>query len=111
MLGTPEVRFTATLTGSGGGSAGAVELAAAAVVAGIAEVVVCVGAVQQSTLRYGAMAEVTHRLRRPLRRVAVLRIRTTHGRVLSFSELRPATAAAIAGHVAGARVDALGAAS
>jgi DnaJ-like protein len=63
------------------------------------------------TLRYGAMAEVTHRLRRPLRRVAVLRIRTTHGRVLSFSELRPATAAAIAGHVAGARVDALGAAS
>ena len=63
------------------------------------------------TLRYGAMAEVTHRLRRPLRRVAVLRIRTTNGRVLSFSELRPATAAAIAGHVAGARMDALGAAS
>jgi DnaJ domain len=63
------------------------------------------------TLRYGAMAEVTHRLRRPLRRVAVLRIRTTHGRVLSFSELRPATAAAIAGHVAAARVEALGAAS
>jgi hypothetical protein len=63
------------------------------------------------TLRYRAMAEVTYRLRRPLRRVAVLRIRTTHGRVLSFSELRPATAAAIAGHVAGARLDALGAAS
>jgi hypothetical protein len=63
------------------------------------------------TLRYGAMAEVSHRLRRPLRRVAVLRIRTTHGRVLSFSELRPATAAAIAGHVAGARIDAVGAAS
>jgi DnaJ domain len=63
------------------------------------------------TLRYGAMAEVSHRLRRPLRRVAVLRIRTTQGRVLSFSELRPATAAAIAGHVAGARIDALGAAS
>jgi hypothetical protein len=63
------------------------------------------------TLRYGAMAEVTHRLRRPLRRVAVLRIRTTSGRVLSFTELRPATAAAIAGHVAGARIAALGAAS
>jgi DnaJ domain len=63
------------------------------------------------SLRYGAMAEVTHRLRRPLRRVAVLRIRTTAGRVLSFSELRPETAAAIAGHVAGARLDALGAAS
>src|SRR3954469_7081096 len=63
------------------------------------------------TLRYGAMTEVTHRLRRPLRRVAVLRIRTTAGRVLSFSELRPATAAAIAGHAAGVRLDALGAAS
>ena len=47
---------------------------------------------------------MTYRLRRPLRRVAVLRIRTTAGRVLSFSELRPATAAAIAGHVAGARM-------
>ena len=54
-LGIPEVRYTATLTGSGGGSAGAIELAASAVVAGLAEVVVCVGAVQQNTLRYGAM--------------------------------------------------------
>jgi hypothetical protein len=63
------------------------------------------------SLRYGAIAEVTHRLRRPMRRVAVLRLRTTHGRVLSFTELRPATAAAIAGHIAGARLDALGAAS
>jgi hypothetical protein len=63
------------------------------------------------SLRYGAMAEVTHRLRRPFRRVAELRVRTIHGRVVSFSELRPATAQAIAGHVAGARVAALGAAS
>jgi hypothetical protein len=63
------------------------------------------------SLRYGAIAEVTHRLRRPLRRVAVLRLRTTSGRVHSFTELRPATAAAIAGHIAGARLDALGAAS
>jgi hypothetical protein len=63
------------------------------------------------SLRYGAIAEVTHRLRRPMRRVAVLRLRTTHGRVLSFTELRPSTAAAIAGHIAGARLDALGAAS
>ena len=63
------------------------------------------------SLRYGAIAEVTHRLRLPMRRVAVLRLRTTHGRVLSFTELRPATAAAIAGHIAGARLDALGAAS
>src|SRR3954469_12512809 len=63
------------------------------------------------SLRYGAIAEVTHWLRRPLRRVAVLRVRTTSGRALSFTELRPATAAAIAGHVAGARMAALGAAS
>lgn len=55
MLGIPEVRYTATLTGSGGGSAGAVGLAASAIVAGMAEVVVCVGGVQQSTRRYGAM--------------------------------------------------------
>jgi hypothetical protein len=63
------------------------------------------------SLRYGAMAEISHRLRRPMRRVAVLRVRTRHGRVLSFAELRPATAAAIAGHVAGARLAAIEAAS
>jgi hypothetical protein len=63
------------------------------------------------SLRYGAIAEVSHRLRRPLRRVAVLRLRTTHGRVLSFTELRPTTAAAIAGHIAGARLASLEAAS
>ncbi|MEA2320433.1 MAG: hypothetical protein QOD81_283 [Solirubrobacteraceae bacterium] len=56
------------------------------------------------SLRYGAIAEVRHALSRPLRRVAVLRVRTTHGRGLSFTELRRATAAAIAGHVAGARL-------
>ncbi|MEY2532989.1 MAG: hypothetical protein QOF29_899 [bacterium] len=56
------------------------------------------------SVRYGAIAEIRHALRRPLRRVAVLRVRTTHGRGLSFTELRPATAAAIAGHVAGARL-------
>jgi hypothetical protein len=61
------------------------------------------------SLRYGAIAEVRHRLRRPLRRVAVLRVRTTHGREHEFSELRPETAAAIAGHVAGMRIVALGA--
>jgi hypothetical protein len=63
------------------------------------------------SLRYGAVAEIGHRLRRPLRRVAILRVRTTGGRVLSFTELRPATAAAIAGHVAAARLAALEAAS
>jgi hypothetical protein len=38
---------------------------------------------------------------RPLRRSAVLRVRTAAGRKLSFADLRPATAAAIAGHMAG----------
>jgi hypothetical protein len=56
------------------------------------------------SLRYGAVAEIRHALRRPLRRVATLRVRTTHGRALSFTELRPETAAAIAGHVAGRRL-------
>src|SRR3954447_18783428 len=55
------------------------------------------------SLRYAVVAEVTHRLRRPMRRVAVLRVKTTQS-AFSFSELRPATAAAIAGHVAGARI-------
>jgi len=54
MLGIPEVRYSATITGTGGGSAGAVGLAASAIVAGLAEVVVCVGAVQQTARRYGA---------------------------------------------------------
>ena len=31
----------------------------------------------------------------------MLRVRTAHGRGLSFTELRPATAAAIAGEVSG----------
>jgi hypothetical protein len=61
------------------------------------------------SLRYSAIQDVAHQLRRPLRRVAVLRVRTVHGRGLSFTELRPATAAAIAGHVGGARLAALGA--
>ena len=63
------------------------------------------------SLRYSAVADIGHRLRRPFRRVAVLRVRTTTERSFSFSELRPATAAAIAGHVAAARLAALEAAS
>jgi hypothetical protein len=63
------------------------------------------------SLALTAIAEIDHRLRRPRRRVAVLRVRTKAGRTLSFSELRPATAAAIAGRVAAARVAALEAAS
>ncbi len=46
-LGIPEVRFTGGLTGGGGGAAGAVGLASAAIVAGLAEVVVSVMTLQQ----------------------------------------------------------------
>lgn len=55
MLGIPEVRFSATLTGTGGGSAGCIGLAAAAIVSGQADVVVCVGANQQGAQRFGAI--------------------------------------------------------
>jgi acetyl-CoA acetyltransferase len=54
-LGIPEVRFSASLTGTGGGSAGAVGLAAAAIVSGMADVVVCVGANQQGAQRFGSI--------------------------------------------------------
>ncbi len=54
-LGIPEIRFSATLTGTGGGSAGAVGLASAAIVSGQAEVVVCVGANQQGAQRFGSI--------------------------------------------------------
>ncbi|MFC0529766.1 thiolase C-terminal domain-containing protein [Phytohabitans kaempferiae] len=56
ILGIPEVRFSASLTGSGGGSAGALGLAATAIVAGQADVVVCVGGLQQAKQRYGTYA-------------------------------------------------------
>ena len=52
-MGIPEVRYTATLTGGGGGSAGHIGLAATAIVSGMADVVVCVGAIQQTNQRYG----------------------------------------------------------
>jgi hypothetical protein len=60
-------------------------------------------------LRYGAITDIAHGLRRPLRRVAVLRVGTVHGRRLSFTELRPATALAIVRQVRAARTAALGA--
>jgi acetyl-CoA acetyltransferase len=53
MLGVPEVRFTAMLTGGGGGAAGSVGLAATAIAAGDASVVVSVMALQQISIRYG----------------------------------------------------------
>ena len=54
-LGIPEVSYTATLTGSGGGSAGSIGLASSAIVSGMAKVVVCVGALQQAQQRFGAI--------------------------------------------------------
>lgn len=53
-LGVHEVRFSATVTGGGNGSAGVVGLAASAVVAEQAEYVVSVFALQQATARLGA---------------------------------------------------------
>jgi acetyl-CoA acetyltransferase len=54
-LGVPEIGFSSMLTGAGGGSAGAIGLASAAIVAGLAKTVVVVCGVQQGDLRYGAM--------------------------------------------------------
>jgi DnaJ domain len=53
-------------------------------------------------LRFRDVAAVEERAGRPLRRSAVLRVRTTAGRKLAFADLRPATAAAIVRHVAAA---------
>jgi len=54
------------------------------------------------SLRYDAIADVSHRLRRPRRRWATLRVRTRSGRALTFSEVPSGTAAAIERRVAGA---------
>jgi acetyl-CoA acetyltransferase len=54
-LGIEEVRFSASLTGTGGGSAGCIGLAALAVASGQAHTVVCVGANQQGAQRFGAI--------------------------------------------------------
>jgi acetyl-CoA acetyltransferase len=53
-LGVPEVRFTAMLTGGGGGAAGSIGLASAAIVSGMAECVVSVMTLQQAGNRFGA---------------------------------------------------------
>ena len=55
MLGIPEVTFTATLTGGGGGSAGSIDLAATAIKAGKAKTVVTVMALQQRNQRLGTI--------------------------------------------------------
>ncbi len=54
-LGIPEIGFSAGLTGTGGGSAGAVGLASAAILAGQAETVVVVGGNQQAEQRFGSI--------------------------------------------------------
>ena len=56
VLGVPEVRFAASLTSGGGGSAGSLGLAAAAIHAGMADVCVTVMPLQQATRRLGGSA-------------------------------------------------------
>ncbi|MHB8662187.1 MAG: thiolase C-terminal domain-containing protein [Acidimicrobiales bacterium] len=56
VLGIPEVRFAATLTSGGGGSAGSLGLAAAAITSGQAEVVVTLMTLQQAARRLGGTA-------------------------------------------------------
>ncbi len=53
-LGIPEVRFSSALTGGGGGAAGSVGLAAAAIHGGMAECVVSFLTLQQAKRRFGA---------------------------------------------------------
>ena len=54
-------------------------------------------------LRFPRIASIRHHVRRPRRRVAILRVETDEGRRLAFAELRPPTAEAIVRHVAAAR--------
>jgi acetyl-CoA acetyltransferase len=53
ILGVPEIRFAASLTSGGGGMAGSLGLAAAAIVSGQAEVCVTVMTLQQAARRLG----------------------------------------------------------
>jgi acetyl-CoA acetyltransferase len=53
MLGIPSLNFAAAVAGQGGGSAGILDLADMAISTGRAKTVICVGAAQQSVLRYG----------------------------------------------------------
>jgi hypothetical protein len=55
------------------------------------------------SVRYSRIASIDHHLRRPRRRVAILRVETVDGRRLTFSELRPQAAEAIVGRVGEAR--------
>lgn len=53
ILGVPEIRFAATLTSGGGGAAGSLGLAAAAITSGQAEVCVSLMTLQQAQRRLG----------------------------------------------------------
>ena len=55
------------------------------------------------SVRFTRIASIDHHLRRPRRRVAILRVETVDGRRLTFSELRPQTAEAIVRRVGEAR--------
>ena len=55
------------------------------------------------SVRYSRIASIDHYLRRPRRRVAILRVETSEGRRLTFSELRPQAAEAIVRRVGEAR--------
>jgi hypothetical protein len=55
------------------------------------------------SVRFTRIAGIDHHLRRPRRRVAILRVETVEGRRLTFSELRPQAAEAIARRVTEAR--------
>jgi hypothetical protein len=54
------------------------------------------------TLRFSAIEAAEHSVRRPLRRVATLRLHARNGRRHTFGDLRPATAAMLAARVRGA---------
>jgi acetyl-CoA acetyltransferase len=56
VLGVPEVRFAASLTSGGGGAAGSLGLAAAAITSGQAEVCVTLMTLQQAKRRLGGTA-------------------------------------------------------
>lgn len=56
VLGVPEVRFSASITSGGGGSAGALGMAAAAITSGMAKVVVTLMTLQQASNRLGGVA-------------------------------------------------------
>jgi hypothetical protein len=51
------------------------------------------------SLRFDAIADIEQRLAWPRRRTATVRVRTDHGRRISFAELDPATAAELVGHL------------